>query len=92
MSTVGDTFYDANVKIEDNTNTYVFFNPTWLWNSIQSCGVQGTFWAHGFVFEGKQASCIINSTGKKIEFDSSTLKIKLGKNAASFKACNTQLW
>ena len=91
MNTNGDYFYVANVKHEDNANTYYFHRPTWNWSSISGCGVTASFWSEGYVFEGKQSSCTINSTGKKIEMVS-TVKIKLGKNAAQFETCDKKMW
>lgn len=77
------------VMTEDNTNTYVFFEPTWSWVSVSGCGVSATFWAHGFVYKG-QGSCSSFST--KEDFNSGAAEITLGPNAVNSPSCGTQLW
>ncbi|MHB8547453.1 MAG: hypothetical protein ACYDAJ_11875 [Nitrosotalea sp.] len=52
--------------------------------------MSGTFWPHGFVFQGQSTSCSTYST--KETYNSSLTEITLGPNATSSPSCGTQLW
>lgn len=90
-TTAGDTFFIANIKMEDDINTYFFTRPTWWWETVSGCGVSAVFWSTANVFEGKQAGCTITTASKKIELVN-PVKIKVGRNATSAQSCGTLLW
>jgi hypothetical protein len=89
-STTLTSFTTGFVMTEDNVNTYVFFQPTWAWNSVSGCGMQGTFWPHGFVYKGQKSGCSTYST--KETYSSGAAEITLGPNATQSPSCGTQLW
>jgi hypothetical protein len=78
---------NADVKTEDASGTYVFWLPAWDWWDLTACGLSGSFWANGFVYQAKNGGeC------RKINMQGANSQVRIGCNATGYVACGTQLW